>query len=103
MFWRWQQLCMVVAVVISINENSYRLRDHSMSTARIQRALLGIQISILNDSAGQGRFGMPSQVSSYGREIYQTLGLVWNRCSLTMTSGQQFGSGEDAKRSSGGV
>ncbi|MCY4445425.1 MAG: hypothetical protein OXC02_03060 [Rhodobacteraceae bacterium] len=76
-------------------------RGHRMSSARIQRALHGIQISILYDSEGQWRYGMPSQVSGDAKKIYQTLGLVWNRCPFTITSGRHSGSGEDAKRSSG--
>jgi len=74
-----------------------------MSTDRIQKALYGIQIRILYDTAGQGRYGMPSQVSSDAKKIYQTLGLVWNRCPFTISSGRQSGPGEDDKQSSGGA
>jgi len=80
-----------------------KARGHTMSTARVQRALYGIQISILYDTEGKGRYGMPSQVSSDARKIYQTLGLVWNRCPFAITSGRQSGPRKDGRRSSGGV
>ena len=71
-----------------------KARGHGMSTDRIQRALQGLQISILYDSSGQGTYGMPSQVSSDARKIYQTMGLSWNRDPFTIPTRKLTREGE---------
>ena len=74
-------------------------RGHGMSTARIQRALQGLQISILYDSSAHGRYGMPSQLLGDARKIYQTMGLSWNRDPFTIAAKKTLRAGEDKEPS----
>ncbi len=58
----------------------YRLevQGQRMSPDRMRRALNALQISILYDTKGSRRFGLPSASSTDARAIYRTLGMHWN-------------------------
>ncbi len=65
----------------------YRLtvQGHRMSPDRIHRALNALQISILYETKGSRKFGLPSASSADARLIYRTLGLNWNRAPFIYT------------------
>ena len=54
-------------------------RGQRMSPDRIRRALNEMEISILYETGGKRKFGMPSGINSDVGHIYRTLGLTWNR------------------------
>ncbi len=61
------------------------VQGHRMSPDRIRRALNGLQISILYETTGPRKFGLPSAASADARQIYRTLGLNWNRAPFIYT------------------
>ncbi len=61
------------------------VQGHRMSPDRIRRALNGLQISILYETKGPRKFGLPSAASADARQIYRTLGLNWNRAPFIYT------------------
>ena len=59
----------------------YRLaaQGHRMSANRIRRALNDLEISILHETDGPRKFGLPSSAPADALRIYRALGLDWNR------------------------
>lgn len=55
-----------------------RVMGHPMSVAEIQRALNGLQFSLLAKKGSRERFALPSRATGEARRIYRCLGLKWN-------------------------
>ena len=56
-----------------------------LSPARIQEALDVLQISLLRETGGSRKFGLPSRATRYARAIYRALGLTWNTAPFVHT------------------
>ncbi len=65
----------------------YRLaaRGVPLSPARIQDAPDALQVSLLHETNGTRRFGLPSRATQDAQTIYRTLGLTWNTAPFLYT------------------
>lgn len=61
------------------------VQAHPMSPARIQRALNGLQFSILSGQGTRTQYALPSRATSDARRIYRLLGLKWNEVPFPIT------------------
>ena len=66
-------------------------RGRRMSPDRIRRAPHELEISILCETGGERKFGMPSGTNPDAGEIYRTLGLTWNRAQFVCAHAQRRG------------
>ena len=72
-------ICYMAFCCLQHLRHRLKARGQRMSPDRIRRALNELEISILYETGGKRKFGMPSGTNSDAGHIYRTLGLTWNR------------------------